>query len=241
VSDDVLEGLSGPEERHAALRSQAYATFVSAFAYPDAELVDAVRSGALADALRDVLAAVDASLAEGADWEALRDAGEGDDELAVEYTRLFDVGAAGPPCPLYGGLYTGARMKTMEEVVRFYNHFGLTMAEEPRELPDHLATQLEFLHYLAFRETEALHEGTDPGSVRRAQRDFVARHPGRWVPLLRARVEQQEPMPFFRALVGALGRFLASDSAHLVRLAGPAPTAADAPPPAPAPGRSNGG
>jgi DMSO reductase family type II enzyme chaperone len=106
-------------------------------------------------------------------------------------------------------------MKTMEEAVRFYHHFGLNLSEDPRELPDHLTTQLEFLHYLAFRETQALQEQGDPGPYRRAQRDFVARHPGRWVPRLRERIESQEPAPFFGALTGLLAGFLASEGERL--------------------------
>ncbi len=149
-----LEDMTG-EAQQAAARSQAYAALVWAFDYPDAEFVTTVRGGALAEALRATQGAVDPALAAG-EWSALEDAGTSDDDLAVEYTRLFDVGTGGPPCPLYGGLYAGARMQTMEECVRFYNHFGLTLAEAPRELPDHISTQLEFLHFLAFREAEAL-------------------------------------------------------------------------------------
>ncbi|MCP4038274.1 MAG: hypothetical protein GY733_15140, partial [bacterium] len=147
--------------------------------------------------------------------KALRTTGE-EDDLAVEYTRLFDVGASGPPCPLYGGLYGGARMKVMEEAVRFYNHFGLHLSDERRELPDHLQLQLEFLHFLAFREAEALQAGEDPGSWRRAQRDFIARHPGAWLPKLRAKLEANAPPPYVAEIMRLLGRTLEAESRHLM-------------------------
>ena len=205
---EVLSELVGSEEREAAARSRGYRVFAEALEYPDELRVEEIRKGELADALKEILGELDSKLVDEIDWNALRDPGQGED-LAIEYTRLFDVGASGPPCPLYGGLYGGARMKTMEEAVRFYNHFGLKVAEEePHELPDHLTTELEFLHYLSFREAEALQEGKDPGPYRRAQSDFVERHPGRWVPKLNARLEQQEPMPFFRELFRALQHFL---------------------------------
>jgi DMSO reductase family type II enzyme chaperone len=223
VTEQVLEGLSGEEALDAARRSRGWRLFDVAFSYPDAELREAIRVGELAEALREGLGAVDPALAAGVDWAALRDAGAGDDALAVEYTRLFDVGASGPPCPLYGGLYGGARSRVMEEAVRFYNHFGLTLAETPRELPDHLSTELEFLHFLAFREAEALSRGEDAGPWRRAQRDFVARHPGKWVPKLRERVDRQAPLAYFREIVRLLERFLAQAQSQLVRMAGPVP------------------
>jgi DMSO reductase family type II enzyme chaperone len=214
MKSEALEGLTTKEEILAALRSRAYRLLCDSLEYPDDALCEAVRSGVLAETLREVFGAIEPTLALRTDWGALRDAGA-DDELAIEYTRLFEVGASGPPCPLYGGLYGGARMKTMEEAVRFYHHFGLNLSEDPRELPDHLTTQLEFLHCLAFRETPALKEQGEPGPYRRAQRDFVARHPGRWVPRLRERIESQEPAPFFGALTGLLAGFLASEGERL--------------------------
>jgi len=211
---ETLVGLEGEQERHAAARSLAYISFAQMFEYPDAKMEAAVREGRLAASLRDAVAAVDPNLLEDCDWAALSDAG-GDDDLAVEFTRLFDVGAGGPPCPLHGGLYHGARMKTMEEAVRFYNHFGLTLSEAPRELPDHLTTELEFLHFLTYREAETLAAGGDAGPWRRAQRDFVSRHPARWVPKLRERLEAQDPMPFFRELVRGLASFLSDEAGRL--------------------------
>ncbi len=218
MTTESLEGLESAEGRLAAARSLAYHVFAGLFEYPDGPQAEAIRSGALAGKLRQALVAVDPSVDEAADWEALGEAGEGDD-LAVEFTRLFDVGSGAPPCPLHGGLYGGARMKTMEEAVRFYNFFGLTLSETPRELPDHLITQLEFLHFLAFREAQALESGSDAGAWQRAQRDFVGRHPGRWVPQLLARLEKEEPMPFFRELVGRLAGFLEDEARRLAEAA----------------------
>ena len=219
---EILESLTKPEAQRAAARSRAYGAFAQAFEYPDDPFVEDIRAGELAVALREILEAVDAGLVEGRDWEALKDPGDTDD-LAVEYTRLFDTGASGPPCPLYGGLYGGARMKTMEEAVRFYNHFGLTISQKPHELPDHITTEFEFLHFLAFREAQALEQGEDAGAYRRAQRDFLARHPGRWIPKLCARLEKEEPMRFFLEIVRTMVRFLEVDLAHLVKLEGGVP------------------
>jgi DMSO reductase family type II enzyme chaperone len=210
---------ASPESALAAARSRVYLLFGVATEYPDDELRGMVESGELAGALHTTLARVAPELVEGVDWDALRDAGD-QDALAVEHTRLFEVGASGPPCPLYGGLYDGARMKTMEEAVRFYNHFGLGLSEEPRELPDHLSTQIEFLHFLAYREAEALASGGDPGPWRRAQRDFVARHPGRWVPRLVGRLQQASAGRYHATLFALLARWLACDGQHLLAVAG---------------------
>lgn len=200
----------------AVARSRACAAFARLFEYPDAAGLDRIRSGATAADLVEALTSIDPTLVAESDLEALRDVGPSDDALAIEFTRLFEAGASGtPPCPLYGGAYGSARMQNMEEVIRFYSHFGLELSDSPRELPDHLATQLEFLHFLAFREAEALDAGADPGPWQRAQRDFIARHPGRWVPELRSRAERLQPLRFYAALVARLDAFLAVEAARL--------------------------
>jgi DMSO reductase family type II enzyme chaperone len=212
---ESLKGLSGEAELLAGALSQTYQLFLRALDYPDEEHCQWIREGGLADPLRLGLAAISPALEQPDErWAALRGSYSADD-LAVEYTRLFDAGASGPPCPLYGGLYGGARMKTMEEAVRFYNHFGLTLSEKQRELPDHIATQLEFLHYLTYREAEALQSGGDAGPYQRAQRDFVARHPGAWLPKLCVRLENEKAHPFFLALFGCLADLLAHERARL--------------------------
>lgn len=222
---ETVEHVAEGPQALAATRSRAWRLLASLFDYPDADLAAAAREGEVAAVLREVVAGLDPELALAVDADALADAGHDEDDLAVEYTRLFDVGAAGPPCPLYGGLYAGDRMKVMEEAVRFYNHFGLRPAESPRELPDHLVTELEFLHFLAFREAQALGAGEDPGAWRRAQRDFLTRHPGRFVPKLRERMAGLDPIGFYAALVGLLEALLARETSRLVESEGAAPAA----------------
>jgi DMSO reductase family type II enzyme chaperone len=221
MSQNVLNSLDSDEQRLTAARSRAYGLFMAAFDYPVGEASELIRSGELASGFRETLVAIDPELMLDVDDGALADAGD-EDELAIEYTRLFDAGAGGPPCPLYGGVYGGARMKAMEEAVRFYNYFGLKLSESPRELPDHLSTELEFMHYLTYRETEALQQGDDPGPYRRAQRDFLQRNLVGWIRELRGRLEKQEAMRFFSTVVTGLVRFIEHEHGYLVGLVGPA-------------------
>jgi len=223
---ETLTGLASEDQARAAARSDAYRLFATAISYPDSELCDSVRAGEVRDMLRDCLAAIAPELSPDEEAEQALAAAESTDELAVEFTRLFDVGASGPPCPLYGGLYGGDRMKAMEEAVRFYNHFGLSLSEGrsegPRELPDHISTQLEFLHYLAYREAEALQAGTDAGPYQRAQRDFIARQPGAWVPKLCERLAREGAHAYYLVLLSSLSNLLGWDGARLAKSAPPA-------------------
>jgi DMSO reductase family type II enzyme chaperone len=195
-----------------ASRSLVYAAFAAAFAYPDREGMEAIRSGLLAGALRQLLGAVDPELPEGVDWAALQDCGADDEFLPVEFTRLFAAGENGPCCPLEGRCYGSAGMEATEDLVRFYDFFGLSLSEGQREEPDHLLTELEFLHYLAYQEAALAAAGESTEGLMRAQRDFITRHPLAWVPVLRSRLTTHGSPRFFLELVGLLERFLRAEA-----------------------------
>jgi DMSO reductase family type II enzyme chaperone len=200
-------------DQTAASRSRLYQLLAMAFAFPDEELFAAIRTGELGSAIVATGHALPYGLRSAAD-SALAAAGDAYLDFESEYIRLFDVGAAGPPCPLYGGVHVGDRMKVMEDATRFYNYFGLRLSAELRELPDHITTELEFLHYLTFREAQLRQQGLDPSSLLRAERDFLARHLCRWVPRLQQRLAKQDTLPFFPALVRLALEFFEADRAY---------------------------
>ncbi len=206
-----------------ASRSLVYAAFTAAFSHPDHEGMDAIRSGVLAGALRQLLGAVDPALLVGVDWEALQDCGAHDEFLPVEFTRLFVAGENGPCCSLEGRCYGSAGMEATEELVRFYDFFGLSLSEGQREEPDHLLTELEFLHYLAYQEAGLASAGESTEGVLRAQHDFIARHPGAWIPVLHSRLMVHGAPRFYIELVRLLERFLRAEEARLAGQIKPSP------------------
>ena len=218
--------LSTDEEFRGAARSRMYRLLAGAFAFPEEPFHRAVLSGEFLSGVLEIAAGLPYALplAEG---EALRTAVAGVPadyvEFQSEYIRLFDVGMPRPPCPLYGGLHLGSRRAVMQEVTRFYNHFGLSLGGESRELPDHITTELEFMHFLTFRDVTALQGGQDREPCLRAQRDFLQRHLARWVPKVRMQAEQQGAAPFFLGLVGLAEAFLLADLSYVASLVGPAP------------------
>ena len=99
---------------------------------------------------------------------------------------------------------------TREDVVRFYDYFGYVLDEKFAWQPDHLSLQLEFMHYLCFRESEQAEEVL---SYQLAQLDFAERHLLSWVPRFAAQVETHAPGSLYARVVGALRDFLAEDFA----------------------------
>ncbi|MBK6402600.1 MAG: molecular chaperone TorD family protein [Rhodocyclaceae bacterium] len=212
-----------------AARSLAYATFARAFRYPDHEALGVIRDGALVAVLRQLLGVVANDLVADTDWDALQDGGPDNDSLQEEFTRLFDTGEQGPACPLNGSQYRGSAMASMEELVRYYNHFGLSLPERRYEEPDHLTTQLEFLHYLTYQEAQLARAGEDVSGLLRAQRDFIVRHPAAWIADMRQRLASQQPLRFFLELTRLLERYLLLEAETINFRIGPATSDDDAP------------
>lgn len=139
------------------------------------------------------------------------------DDFEAEYLRLFEVGSGigGPEVPLFGGCYGGGdRMKKLEDVVRFYEYFGLhASAEDPRP-PDHLATELEFMKFLTYKEAASPSPRLQ-ASFRRAQLDFAEREVGRWLPEVASAVSAHNPMPFWDWAARTAAAFVAADIAYM--------------------------
>lgn len=196
-------------EAAAAARSGLYALLARAFAFPEPELHHDLLSGRWLREAAEVASRLPyrLPLARIGSW---RVPGK-HNALQQEYIRLFEVGRRGsPPCTLYGGHYARDRMHAMEDLVRFYNFFGLRTARG--HLPDHITVEMEFMAYLARREAEAK---DDPTSYRRAQRDFLDRHLTGWLPQLALSLRQRRPLPFYRSLASLAARFVTADGAHL--------------------------
>ncbi|NIR30875.1 MAG: hypothetical protein GWN84_16480 [Gammaproteobacteria bacterium] len=177
--------------REALARCTAYKLLSAVFRFPTEEACTPVASGRLGRALRGALevegGALPTGLAEAlAAMEGVM-AGLSIDELQGQYIEAFDVGLPRPPCPPNEGLYIDGvpRQRLLLKLATVYRLFGLKVDQEAEaaQLADHLAVELEFLHFLAFKELQAAEEGDGEhwAGYRHARRDFLVHHPARWL------------------------------------------------------------
>jgi len=206
----TVEGLRSEAEVTAAARSSLYVLVAGSLSYPTAELAEALVSGAVVQELEALAPHLPFDLS-----YSFGVASVAREVVEEEYLRLFEVGPGRPPCPPYEGSHRRGRQEIMEDLVRFYEHFGLR--HDPGDLPDHLCTELEFVHYLAFKEAVALKSGGDAVSYVLAQRDFIARHPNRWLGSLRAKLEHVQALPLYVSLVRLAEEICRSDLSFLER------------------------
>jgi len=204
------------QEIQLASRSLLYSLFARGFRFPMRADYESVKGGQFADEVQAVIANVPYDGFEGTTlgW----DEAVSYEEFQSNYIGLFEIGGQhGAPAPLYEGEYGGGRMKVMEEVLRFYHHFGLRLSEEKRDRPDHLASELEFMHVLTFKETEALLQGKEGGAYLKAERDFLRFHLSDFVAAVAEKVGGNG-VPFYADLARLAHGFCQREAAHLAGL-----------------------
>jgi DMSO reductase family type II enzyme chaperone len=134
-------------------------------------------------------------------------------EFEIEFTRTFDAGTPIPLCSPYEGHYCQKpRSMVMLEVSEFYKFFGLHMNQEEgkREFPDYICAELEFLHFLTYKEEEALREGKEEklNEYIQAQKDFLERHVVQWIPEFCIKLQDSTSLPFYAWLAQITSLFI---------------------------------
>jgi TorA maturation chaperone TorD len=133
--------------------------------------------------------------------------------LLIDYTRLFlaPEGALAQP---YGSVWLTGAQPLMQEstlaIIALYNEGGFELAEDFRDLPDHVAAEMEFLYALIFREAQALRQG-DADSVHAARalrQRLVAEHLYRSTPPFTEAVRAGAQTAFYREVATLTARFI---------------------------------
>ena len=108
------------------------------------------------------------------------------ENLQVEFAKLF-VGPFHLLAPPYGSVYLEGENQVMgestAEVRDLFQEQGLDLEEGFEEMPDHIAVELEFMHFLASKELAAMELGDEDAAAQyeRLQTGFLGSHLGRWI------------------------------------------------------------
>lgn len=186
--------------------AERYRLLSRAFGVPDEELL------AYLSTAQETFAGACSGLAEHAPREKYLA------QLQVDYSRLF-VGPFKLLAPPYGSLYlehTGRLMGDSTVDVRMrYKEEGLDVALS--EVPDHVAIELEFAHFLAAKAARAFQESDLDEAARCAAKrmDFLSTHLGAWVGDFAANIKEHARTAFYKALGHATEAFVMEDLARL--------------------------
>jgi len=136
-----------------------------------------------------------------------------EEELSIEYAKLF-VGPFELKAPPYGSVYLDEGGRVMGdstiEVIRMYQEAGLTLDESFKELPDHIAVELEFIYFLTHEKVNALEKSEkDRACVFQETRTvFLKRYPRKWVPIFCDKIIKSTENAFYISLADCLSTFL---------------------------------
>ncbi|MCK9389912.1 MAG: molecular chaperone TorD family protein [Sulfuritalea sp.] len=176
----------------------------------------------LFDSMLAAAIAIDPDLADSARKLAAAFAAQDLLVLLVDYTRLF-IGPSQPVAMPYASFWLtddpSMRHEATMAVLDFYEQGGFDISDDFRELPDHVAAELEFLYLLIFSQNQAQPGGsTDQLSAANAlHRRFVTDHLGAWVSSFAAAIRAGADTAFYRELAGFTERFVRVE-ADLLRL-----------------------
>lgn len=167
----------------------------------------------LFDALVDAAACIDADLAARArELKSAFDAESGQ-ELLVDYAHLF-LGPVGLLAVPYESAWLGKLGEPLEETTQalldLYADGGFEVDPDFRDLPDHLAVELEFLYTLLFRKAAALRDGDRQaiGEMDALRERLIANHLDRWLPDFQTAVLEGAQCRFYRELADLTALFV---------------------------------
>lgn len=135
------------------------------------------------------------------------------EDLLIEYSKLF-VGPGKLKAPPYGSVYLEKGRRIMGdstmEVIKIYKKEGLELRDDFKELPDHIAVELEFMYYLIYKEIEAL-ENLDYKKAAHyieTQEMFLNKFLGKWIKPFCNSILDETDNKFYQALARCLLIFI---------------------------------
>jgi DMSO reductase family type II enzyme chaperone len=204
-------------------RAAVYAVLAQAISVPRRALCEAVEQGILPAVIEQALHSLPPRYVRGLDFsflDKLAPAGGNAafaDVLLAEYTRLF---ALNLHCPQYEADYVSRNSFNWAQVISavtgMYSNFGVQLASDVGERPDHIAIELDFMNLLAGKEARvrALKQVSRIKVCRKAQKLFFSSHLSRWAVLFARRLRQETRLDFYRALADLMEGFLRAEARY---------------------------
>lgn len=216
--DKVSQGAFFMKTDLSFIRSDLYRVMSSLFRYPNQETLDGLRQGIKdrgkgsesgnypdISALRHELELLPGTL--GNEWK---------DATEPEYVQLFEYN---PTCPPYETFYVDNEKNKGSEillsVLRCYQEFGLEQSADFSELGDHISLELEFMHFLSFKEGEAVeNDDKDIEKYVLGQKRFIENHLRKWVPAFCDRLTKTTRLSHYKALAALTKNFILRECDH---------------------------
>jgi len=140
-------------------------------------------------------------------FELLQKALEGNDVENLEwgYRATFGGATVAMDCPPYEMYYSGSQIwqqtQDLADISGTYKAYGIEIEEDSTTTRwDHVAVQLEFLHFLTYKLAYAIenHSEEKQESCISGKKKFLYAHIGRWIKAFSTSVVKKTPEEFYR-------------------------------------------
>lgn len=139
--------------------------------------------------------------------------GAPDQDLLIDYAKLF-VGPDELLAHPYGSVYLdGPKIlmgdSTMDVIVR-YRDAEFAITADFKEVPDHIAVEIEFLYLLCYNESLAMVEqrSAEQAEWQQRRQTFIDDHIGRWIDDFCGRLRNNTQCDYYRHLADLTQRFI---------------------------------
>lgn len=146
----------------------------------------------------------------------------GVDSLAKGYRDTFGNATVAMDCPPYEMYFSGSHIyqqtQELADISGFYKAFGVEVSrDDTTNRWDHIAVELEFLHFLTYKLAYAIenHGDKEQESCLAAKKKFLNNHIGRWVKAFSNAVEKKSPVRFLREIADMVDEFIHLDMKNL--------------------------
>ncbi len=144
----------------------------------------------------------------------------GQEALQLDYSRLF-LGPFEIPAKPYGSVYLDGEKVVMGDstlqALALYREGDFEIAEDFREMPDHVAVELEFLYLLSFRIGQAKND-EERNRLVALKRRFLEEHLGRWVGTFSEAIRQSAESDFYKQLADLTEQVVREDLQELTEV-----------------------
>ncbi len=144
------------------------------------------------------------------------------DALLEEYLSTFGSATIAVDCPTYemffGRSHIFQQTQELADISGFYRAFGLEVSkDDTANRWDHIAVELEFLHFLTYKQAYAMenHGDEELKVCLTAKKKFLNAHIGRWIQAFSKAVEKKSPVGFYRKVAKLTNDFVHLDMENL--------------------------
>ena len=147
-------------------------------------------------------------------------------KLSKEYLRLF-VGPGRVQCPPYESVHREDRPilerglvmgPSTADVRHRYAEAGLVLPKNFTDLPDHIAVEMEFMHFLCAEKLKSVEQGNLQESAKRKkmEQEFLREHLEHWVERFSDCVLKSTNLSFYESAAKLLKSFVKNESEDLL-------------------------